>query len=69
MALNIKHTYTTSITATFYNDDCVAVRYDDVGNMDAIAENVCYMMVKHNFKYADVCSQTTGEVLMTIERT
>ena len=69
MAFNIKHAYTTFITATFYDGDCVTVRYNDVGNMDTIAENVCDIMVKHNFKYADVCSQTTGEVLMTIERT
>lgn len=69
MALNIKHTYTTFVTVTFFNDDDTFVRYDDVGSMDEIAENVCNMMVKHNFNYADVCSQTTGEVLITIERT
>lgn len=69
MAINIQHTYTTFVTITFFNDDSIFVHYDDVGSMDEIAENVGDMMVKHNFNYADVCSQTTGEVLMTIKRT
>jgi hypothetical protein len=37
--------------------------------MDDIAEQVCEVLVKHNFAYADVCSAETGEVLMVIERT
>jgi hypothetical protein len=37
--------------------------------MDDIAEQVCEILIKHNFAYADVCSAETGEVLMVIERT
>ena len=70
MAINIRHTYATHVTVVFYDDDAgISLRYDDCGSMDDIAEQVCEVLVKHNFAYADVCSAETGEVLMVIERT
>ena len=71
MAINIRHTYATHVSVVFYDVDDVGIslRYDDCGSMDDIAELVCEVLVKHNFSYADVCSDETGEVLMVIERT
>ena len=69
MAINIQHTYTAHVTATFYNiKSGFSLRYDDCGSMDDIAEMACEVLVKHNFDYADVCSSETGELLMTVER-
>jgi hypothetical protein len=36
--------------------------------MDAIAEQVAKILLKHNFRYAHVTSASTGELLMVIER-
>lgn len=70
MAINIHHTYCTHVTVVFSdNDTGISLRYDDCGSMDNISEQVCEVLVKHNFSYADVCSAETGEVLMVIERT
>lgn len=70
MAINIRHTYTAHVTVVFYDDDMrISLRYDDCGSMDDITEQICEVLVKHNFAYADVCSAETGEVLMVIERT
>ena len=69
MAINIHHTYTTHVEITFYADDNVTLRCRDCGQMDDIAEQVCEVLVKHNFSYAVICSAETGEVLMEIERT
>ena len=68
MAINIRHTHTAHVTVVFYDDD-TSLRYDDCGSMDDIAERICDVLIKHNFSYADVCSDETGEVLMIIERT
>jgi hypothetical protein len=69
MAINIRHTHSAHVSVVFYGDDGISLRYDDCGQMDDIAEQVCEVLVKHNFSYADVCSDETGEVLMVIERT
>ena len=70
MAINIRHTYTAHVTVVFYDDDAgTSLRCDDCGSMDDIAERICDVLIKHNFSYADVCSDETGEVLMIIERT
>lgn len=69
MAINIHHTYTTHVTVTFYSSEGLTLRYDDCGQMDDIAEQVCEVLTKHNFSYADICSANTGELLMVIERT
>ena len=69
MAINIRHTYCTHVDIIFYADNGVRMRTYDCGQMDNIAEQVCEVLVKHSFAYADVCSAETGEVLMVIERT
>lgn len=69
MAINIHHTYTTHVEVTFYTEDGITLRYHERGQMDDIAEQVCEILVKHNFAYADVCSAETGELLMVVERT
>lgn len=70
MAINIRHTYCAHATVVFYDDDVgISLRYDDCSSMDAIAQQACEVLVKHNFSYADVCSAETGEVLMVVERT
>lgn len=69
MAINIRHTYNAHVDITFYAEDGATLRRYDCGQMDDIAEQVCEVLVKHNFSYADVCSAETGEVLMIIERT
>ena len=69
MAINIRHTYNTHVTILLYTEDNIILRYDDCGLMDDIQEQVCELLVKHNFVSADVCSAETGEILMVIERT
>ena len=69
MAINIRHTYNTHVEITVYSEDGITLRCRDSGQMDDVAERVCEILVKHNFSYADVCSDETGEVLMEIERT
>ena len=69
MAINIRHTYSAHVEIIFYADDGITLRCNDCGQMDDIAEQVCEVLVKHNFAYADICSAETGEVLMVIERT
>lgn len=69
MAINIRHTYSAHVTVVFYSEDGITLRYDDCGTMDDIAEQICEVLVKHNFSYADVCSDETGKVLMIVERT
>ena len=70
MAINIRHTYSTHVTVSFYAEsDGFSLRYDDCGSMDDIAERICEVLVKHNFDYADACSSETGELLMVVERT
>ena len=69
MAITIKHTYSTNVEIHYYTDSGYTLRCRDCGQMDDIAEEISEIVVKHNFKYADVCSAETGEVLMVIERT
>ena len=69
MAINIRHTYNTHVEIHYYTDDGYTLRCRDCGQMDDIAEQVCEVLVKHNFSYADICSAETGEVLMVVERT
>lgn len=69
MAINIHHTYNTHVEIIFYADNGVRMRANDCGMMDDISEEVCDILVKHNFTQADVCSAETGEILMIIERT
>lgn len=69
MAINIHHTYYAHVEVRYYADDGYTLRCRDCGQIDDIAEQVCEILVKHNFAYADVCSAETDEVLMTIERT
>ena len=70
MAINIRHTYNTHVTVTFYSvKNGFSLCYDDCGSIDDIAERICEVLVKHNFDYADVCSNETGELLMAVERT
>ena len=69
MTINIRHTYSTHVEIAFYADDGITLRCRDCGQMDDIAEQVCEVLTKHNFSYADVCSVETGEVLMEIVQT
>ena len=69
MAINIRHTYSTHVEVCYYTDGGYTLRCRDCGQMDDIAEQVCEILVKHNFSYADICSAETGEVLMVVERT
>lgn len=69
MAINVRHTYRTHVEVCYYTEDGYTLRCRDCGQMDDIAEEVCEILVKHNFSYADVCSAETGEILMSIERT
>lgn len=69
MAITIKHTYSTNVEIHYYADNGYTLRCRDCGQMDDIAEQVCEVLIKHNFSYADICSIETGEVLMVIERT
>lgn len=70
MAINIKHTYSTHTHVTYLDEEMNCGLHESIcGNMDEIAEHVCEVLVKHNFSYADVCSEETGELLMIVERT
>lgn len=69
MAINIRHTYCAHVEIIFYGEDGITLRAKDCGQMDDIAEQICEILVKHNFSYADICSATTGELLMVVERT
>jgi len=67
--IKIEHVYTTHVYINYYHND-EPWRLDErmVDTMDAIAEHVCEMLVKHDFTSADVCDAQTGEVLMMITR-
>lgn len=70
MAINIEHTYFTHVEIIFYphgGSGC-GLHETTCGQMDAIAEHCCEILVNHNFAGADVCSAETGEVLMIITR-
>lgn len=69
MAINIRHIYSAHVEIVFYTDDGITLRCRDCGQMDDIVKQVCEVLIKHNFSYADICSAETGEVLMIIERT
>lgn len=69
MAIIIKHIYSTNVEIHYYTDNGQVLFCSDCGQMDDIAEEVSEIIVKHNFKYANVCSAETGKVLMIIERT
>lgn len=69
MAINIRHTYSTNVEVQYYTDGGYTLRCRDYGQMDDIAEQVCEVLIKHNFTHADICSTETGELLMVIERT
>lgn len=68
--ITIKHTYTDTVIilySNFVGDYTLKEEY--CGIMDDIAEHVCDILIQHNFNYADVCSGSTGEVLITVRRT
>lgn len=70
MAINIQHIHTAHFTVHCYNtDETHMMQYYDYGTIDDVVERVCTNLIKHNFDWADICSQTTGEVFTTIERT
>lgn len=69
MAINIHHIYTANVEVRYYTEDGYTLHCRDYGTMDNIADQICEVLIKHNFSYADVCSVETGEVLMVIDRT
>lgn len=68
MAINIQHTYATTVEIYYYGEDGFYCRSRDDGSMDTISERVCEVLIKHNFSRAEVCSAKTLEALMIIER-
>ena len=68
MAINIHHTHTAHVEIVYYSEEGICLRCNDYGEMDNIAEQVCEILVKHNFSDAHVADAATGEVLMIIER-
>lgn len=68
MAINTYYVYTAHVTCHFFTDDGEILRCEDCGIMDDIHERVCEILVKHNFRDADICSAETGEVLMVVTR-
>lgn len=66
--INIMHCYCAHVHVIFYSDDCISLRYDDVGTMDELVEAATEIIVKHNFMQADITSAETGELLVQIER-
>ena len=70
--ITIQHTHTDAVTILYYYSDITGdyiLKEKRCGTMDDLAEHVCALMIRHNFNYADVCSDSTGEVLVTIRRT
>lgn len=68
MAINIQHTYTTTVEIYYYGEDGLTCHGRDNGSIDDISERVCEVLVKHNFSRAEVCFAKTLEALMIIER-
>lgn len=76
MVINIQRIYATDVDIHYcsevdmhyYSEDGYVLCRQDYGNMDSITKRVSEIMVNHNFTYCDVCSEETGEVLMTFER-
>ena len=66
--INIQHTYTTHVEIIYRAQDDTGLHETTCGNMDEIAEHICEVLIKHNFTSADVCSTSTGELLMIVER-
>lgn len=69
MSISIHHTYSTSAEVLYYTKTGYTLHCRVYGQMDDIAEQVCDILVNHDFSRADVCSAETGEILMVIERT
>ena len=68
--ITIRHIYTDTVIILYSNfAGNYTLKEEHCGTMDDIAEHVCDVLIQHNFNYADVCSDSTGEVLMTIRRT
>ena len=68
MAINIKHTYTTTVQIYYYGEEGFMCNSRDNGSMDDISERVCETLIKHNFYRAEVCLAKTLDALMIIER-
>lgn len=68
MAINIRHTYNTTVEIYYYDEDGFTCNSRDNGSIDDISERVCEVLVKHNFSRAEVCSAETLDALMIIER-
>lgn len=68
MAINIKHTYNTTVEIYYYGEKGFTCRSRDDGSIDTISERVCKALIEHNFSRAEVCSAKTLELLMVIER-
>lgn len=69
MAIHVQHTYSTHVIITYTAADGAELNEAAVGSMDELLENVCDVLVHHNFNHADVCDASTGEVLMIVDRT
>lgn len=69
MAINIQHVHKCQVHIHFYSFETYIITTEDHGTIDEIAERISEFLVKHDFRCADVYSNETGEILMTLERT
>ena len=67
MTINTYYIYTQKFTCRFFTADGVVLRYEDRDTLDNIHDQMCKILVHHNFTEADVCSET-GEVIMVIKQ-
>ena len=70
MAINIHHVYSAKVEISFLDRaHNYVLKEQTFGCMDAIAEHICEVLVKHDLTYANVIDATTGEFLLVVERT
>ena len=68
--ITIQHTYADNVIITYLDrTNNYALKEERVDNMDDLTEHICDVLIQHGFNCADVCSASTGEVLMIIKRT
>lgn len=69
MALVISHVYDTATKITYYGTTkCNSLVENFSGTMDEIAEHICDVMVKRNFKLAKAYAFHNDELLLIVKR-
>lgn len=62
--IQIDYVYATNVIINYENKE----EEHTVGTLGYIADHVCEILVKKNYKWADVMDEETGEILIILNR-